>query len=208
LQCIDLLSDETTPQWVCLKVIKNSKDFFDQSLDEIKLLQYINAHGDADEHNVLKLVDFFYCKEHLFIVSELLRNNLYEFGRFVRESGQEPYFTIPRLKKVIHQTLKALEFVHSLKLIHCDIKVRAHDELIPSILPYSLPSHLTLTLLSLIPPTLPYEFPPSSPVHHIHLIPPFTSPRPPLSLLPHPSVHLSSPLSLSPFSPLAREHSY
>ena len=54
-------------------MIKNSKDFFDQSLDEIKLLQYINAHGDADEHNVLKLIDFFYCKEHLFIVSELLR---------------------------------------------------------------------------------------------------------------------------------------
>lgn len=157
LQCIDLLSDETTPQWVCLKVrtctcvvlavtwiltyvctcvctsvcrcenactcaflsrvqvhvfvliymslylhshtqththtltlplshslshthtqvIKNSKDFFDQSLDEIKLLQYINAHGDPDEHYVLKLIDFFYCKEHLFIVSELLRYVLY-----------------------------------------------------------------------------------------------------------------------------------
>lgn len=81
---------------MCLKIIKNCKDFFDQSLDEIKLLQYINANGDADKYNVLKLIDFFYYKEHLIIVSELLRNNLYEFGRYVRESGQEPYFTIPR----------------------------------------------------------------------------------------------------------------
>ena len=62
-----------TSSLLSYQVIKNSKDFFDQSLDEIKLLQYINAHGDADEHNVLKLIDFFYCKEHLFIVSELLR---------------------------------------------------------------------------------------------------------------------------------------
>lgn len=31
---------------VCLKVIKNNKDFFDQSLDEIKLLQRIKDGGD------------------------------------------------------------------------------------------------------------------------------------------------------------------
>ncbi|CAM9741327.1 unnamed protein product, partial [Sphacelaria rigidula] len=31
---------------VCLKVIKNNKDFFDQSLDEIKLLQRIKEGGD------------------------------------------------------------------------------------------------------------------------------------------------------------------
>lgn len=31
---------------MCLKVIKNNKDFFDQSLDEIKLLQRIKEGGD------------------------------------------------------------------------------------------------------------------------------------------------------------------
>ena len=124
LQCVDLvnLDEEGEPTWVCLKVIKNSKDFFDQSLDEIKLLQYINTNGDADKHHVLKLIDYFYCKEHLFIVSELLRDNLYEFGRFIRENDQEPYFTIPRLKLIMKQILEALTFIHGLKLIHCDIK--------------------------------------------------------------------------------------
>merc|ERR1719436_276297 len=33
-----------------MKIIKNDKDFFDQSLDEIKLLKYINVNGDGDEH--------------------------------------------------------------------------------------------------------------------------------------------------------------
>merc|ERR1712014_507168 len=43
----------------------------------------------------------FYHKEHLIIVTELLRDNLYEFSK---------------------QVLIALEYVHSLRLIHCDLK--------------------------------------------------------------------------------------
>ena len=41
--------DLHTGALVCLKVIKNSKDFFDQSLDEIKLLKLLNAADPADE---------------------------------------------------------------------------------------------------------------------------------------------------------------
>lgn len=122
LQCIDLAAEEDEAQWVCLKVIKNNKDYFDQSLDEIKLLQYINSRGEPDDHHVLRLIDFFYCKEHLFIVSELLKENLYEFGRYIRENDLEVYYTLPRLKKISKQVLEALNFIHSLKLIHCDVK--------------------------------------------------------------------------------------
>lgn len=122
LQCIDLAAEENEPQWVCLKVIKNNKDYFDQSLDEIKLLQYINSRGEPDDHHVLRLIDFFYCKEHLFIVSELLKENLYEFGRYIKENDLEFYYTLPRLKKISKQVLEALAFIHSLKLIHCDVK--------------------------------------------------------------------------------------
>ena len=41
---------------------QNNKDYFDQSLDEIRLLQYINAADPADEHGILRLYDFFYFK--------------------------------------------------------------------------------------------------------------------------------------------------
>ena len=40
--------------------------------------------------------DYFYYKEHLFLVTELLKDNLYEYSRFIRHSGAEPYFTLPR----------------------------------------------------------------------------------------------------------------
>jgi hypothetical protein len=37
-------------------------------------------------------------QEHLFIVTELLRANLYEFQKFNQESGGEAYFTLHRLQ--------------------------------------------------------------------------------------------------------------
>ncbi|KDP44759.1 hypothetical protein JCGZ_01259 [Jatropha curcas] len=107
---------------VCLKIINNDKDFFDQSLDEIKLLKLVNKHDPADERHILRLYDYFYHQEHLFIVCELLRANLYEFQKFNQESGGEPYFTLSRLQAITRQCLEALEYLHHLGIIHCDLK--------------------------------------------------------------------------------------
>ena len=104
------------------KVIKNNKDFFDQSLDEIKLLHLLNARDPHDEHNILRMFDYFYHREHLFIVTELLRDNLYEFGKFNRECGDELYFSPARLQKILRQVLEALAFIHSHGVVHCDLK--------------------------------------------------------------------------------------
>ncbi|KAK4579529.1 hypothetical protein RGQ29_029268 [Quercus rubra] len=107
---------------VCLKIIKNDKDFFDQSLDEIKLLKLVNKHDPADERHILRLYDYFYHQEHLFIVCELLRANLYEFQKFNQESGGEAYFTLSRLQVITRQCLEALAYLHHLGIIHCDLK--------------------------------------------------------------------------------------
>jgi hypothetical protein len=94
IQCYDI----HTEQMVCMKIIENNKDYFDQSIDEIKLLRYINANcDDLDGKHLLRLIDFFYHKEHLFIVTELLRDNLYEYSKYNREAEKKAYFTIPRL---------------------------------------------------------------------------------------------------------------
>eukprot|EP00879_Flechtneria_rotunda_P007739 GHRR01008112.1.p1 GENE.GHRR01008112.1~~GHRR01008112.1.p1 ORF type:complete len:967 (+),score=418.47 GHRR01008112.1:837-3737(+) len=54
--------DTATGALVCLKIIKNNKDYFDQSLDEIKLLRYVNGADPEDEHHIVRLYDFFYYK--------------------------------------------------------------------------------------------------------------------------------------------------
>lgn len=104
------------------QVIKNNKDFVDQSLDEIKLLRYVNAQGDPDEHRVLRLHDYFYHKEHLLLVTELLKDNLFDWQTYVAEHALEPYFTLPRVQRIAKQTLQALAFIHANGLVHCDLK--------------------------------------------------------------------------------------
>lgn len=106
----------------CLKIIENNKDFIDQSIDEIKLLRYIKANDPLDEINILKYYDSFYYKEHLFISTEILKDNLLEYYKFNLENETEKFFTLSTLKKFSKQILKSLDFLHSLQIIHCDVK--------------------------------------------------------------------------------------
>lgn len=46
---------KTNQPQVCMKIIKNNKDYVDQSLDEIKLLKYLNNMGDPHKNNILQL---------------------------------------------------------------------------------------------------------------------------------------------------------
>ena len=59
---------------VCMKIIKNNKDFFDQSLDEIKLLKYINKHDPGDKHHLLRLYDYFYHR----VLTVTMSQDVYE----------------------------------------------------------------------------------------------------------------------------------
>ena len=118
VQCVDLQSG----RMVCIKIIRNNKDFLDQSLGEIKLLRRLNENDPHDSHHILQMLDFFYFKEHLFIVCELLRDNLYELYKYISRSDWTPYFTLPRVRSIAHQCLTALAYIHSLDLIHCDLK--------------------------------------------------------------------------------------
>jgi serine/threonine protein kinase len=62
------------------------------------------------------------AQEHLFLVCELLRANLYEFQKYNRDSGDEPYFSLARIQHIARQLLQSVAFLHSLGLIHADLK--------------------------------------------------------------------------------------
>jgi dual specificity tyrosine-phosphorylation-regulated kinase 2/3/4 len=70
-----------------------------------------------NQSSVYDCILFLLLRVYLYV-----RENLYEFGKYIRESGEPEYFTIPRLKKIMKQVLEALQYIHSLNLIHCDIK--------------------------------------------------------------------------------------
>ena len=66
-KCIDTTTDEV----VCLKIIKNNKEYFDQGVDEIRVLEYIGHNCKVDERHLIRLLDAFYFREHLIIVTEV-----------------------------------------------------------------------------------------------------------------------------------------
>ena len=111
---------------VCLKIIENNKNYFDQSLDEIKVLNFVNNNGDPDELNFLKAIDFFYYKEHLIIVTELLNDNLYDFYDYLLKNKIDDYFTLARIQAIAKQVLISLKYLHSLHLIHCDLSQKIY----------------------------------------------------------------------------------
>ena len=46
----------------CAAAVITTQDYLDQSLDEIKLLRYVNDADPEDQHHVVRLYDFFYYK--------------------------------------------------------------------------------------------------------------------------------------------------
>ena len=55
-------------------------------------------------------------------MTELLKDNLLEYYKFNLQNESEKFFTLPTLKKLSRQILTALDYIHSLDIIHCDIK--------------------------------------------------------------------------------------
>jgi hypothetical protein len=73
---------------VCVKKIKDDKHFLDQSLLEIQILKFLKQKNDPEKNNFLNLFDYFYQGRDLYIVTELLSQNLYE--AFIRPKKQVP----------------------------------------------------------------------------------------------------------------------
>ena len=118
--CVDL--QDSNQHKMCLKVIENQKVLFDQSIQEIKMLKLIHNNCNVDEFNIMKIFDYFYWREHLVLVTELLGENLYEYDRKRRASNNSQVFNLQKQKSISHQLLKSLAKLHEMNIIHCDVK--------------------------------------------------------------------------------------
>jgi len=122
VQCEDLRG-HGRHRFVCVKISKNTKDIFDQNLWEVKLLKLLTSKmSSAEAERLPELLNVFYFRETLFIVYELLRDNLYHIYKYIEECKLPKYFTMERLQHVAQQCLLTLECLHKHDVIHCDLK--------------------------------------------------------------------------------------
>ena len=95
-------------------MLRNDKDCLDAGLGEVKMLALIARHDPFGDKQLVRLRDYFYYKEHLLIVTELLRDSLFQFYRYIDASdprGIRSYFTPSTIASIAVQLLQALDFV-------------------------------------------------------------------------------------------------
>lgn len=112
-------SDEHGTRQVAVKIIKNELDWSLQAVSEIKLLKHLRAslRNEPNPH-VMNYFDHFHFRGHMCIVSEVLDINLFTFLELQNFKG----VSLSLLAKFAKKVLQGLNYIHNLKIIHCDIK--------------------------------------------------------------------------------------
>ncbi|KAK3817500.1 MAG: kinase-like domain-containing protein [Benniella sp.] len=110
--------DHKTGEYVAIKIIRNKKRFHCQALVEVKILSNLNRWDPEDKHNLIRMTDNFYFRNHLCIASELLSINLYEFIKSNSFQG----FSLGLIKRFCTQILNSLELLSRYNVVHCDLK--------------------------------------------------------------------------------------
>ena len=119
-KCHDLLS--SAQQSIAIKVANNTKDSFDTSCAEVRILSLIRQHGGS-AHHLLQMRDYFYWREHLIIVTDLQHESLFNFcHNFGCNEDRLRFFDQKMFATLSSQMLDALSFLHELGITHCDVK--------------------------------------------------------------------------------------
>ncbi|KAF8636499.1 hypothetical protein AX17_003314 [Amanita inopinata Kibby_2008] len=110
--------DHCTGESVAIKIIRNKKRFHHQALVEIRILDKLRAWDAEEKHNVIKMTEHFYFRNHLCIAMELLSINLYEL---IKANGFVG-FTTALIRRFTGQMLMSLSLMRQYRIVHCDLK--------------------------------------------------------------------------------------
>ncbi len=76
--------DKKTGKKVAIKITRNTEIDHKFASSESKLLNYLMINDPNDSHNIVRLIDEFYFRDHHCFVFELLKTDLFEY---LKENG-------------------------------------------------------------------------------------------------------------------------
>ena len=106
---------------VAIKIVRNVKRYYESAKIEADIIEDVNRRGKRGVTHCAIMYDTFSFQGHYCMVFECLGPSLYDFLK-----GQKYHpFPIYCVRDFAKQLLETLEFLHSFRLIHTDLKVRA-----------------------------------------------------------------------------------
>ena len=101
-----------------VKIIKNRPAYYNAAMNEIRVLQVIQARLGSKCKSIILLETSFLHQSHLCLVFEVLGINLYE----MLKKNQFRGLSMDYLRAILTQLIEATRQLHSLQIIHCDLK--------------------------------------------------------------------------------------
>ena len=117
----EVYKNDDTKNRYALKIIKNKKVYRNQSLIGLKIVTTLNKNislNNKNDNHIITIYDYFFYQEHLCLVFELLNENLYQLLQHNHLQG----ISLNSINFIIKQILEAVEQVHRIGVIHCDIR--------------------------------------------------------------------------------------
>ncbi|XP_050408114.1 dual specificity tyrosine-phosphorylation-regulated kinase 4 [Patella vulgata] len=110
--------DHKLDKMIAIKIIRNKKRFHHQALVEVKILDALRRKDKDNQYNIIHMFEYFYFRNHLCIVFELMGMNLYELIKKNNFQG----FSIALIRRFAFALLQCLKVLQREKIIHCDLK--------------------------------------------------------------------------------------
>ena len=110
---------------VALKCLKNDKEKVDAGLGEARIQALIRLHDPHGRRHIVRLLDCFYYREHLFLVYERLNASVLAHYMHLETLGpcaRAEYWHAGSIGALSIQMLDALSFLACLGITHCDVK--------------------------------------------------------------------------------------
>ena len=109
-------NNRTTYMDCAIKIIKNELKYEKAAMTEINILTDLNKNS-SNQH-VLKLLNFFKYRGHIFLVFNCYYKNIYEILKINKYKG----FSIDLCIDYGKQIANGLNYIHSKNIVHCDLK--------------------------------------------------------------------------------------
>jgi serine/threonine protein kinase len=110
---------ETEGHHVALKIVRNVKRYYESALIEASVVEEVNRRGGRGMTHCVVMHDAFTFENHFCMVFESLGPSLYDF---LKRHNYQP-FPLVCIQDFAVQLLETLEFLHSFRLIHTDLKI-------------------------------------------------------------------------------------